>query len=258
VPAPGKYSEADKKILAALEKAPGKIAKLMYDVKLREALAEAVAVARLGNQYMTAEEPWKNEERRPTVIYVSLNVCAALSVLLEPFLPETAGRIRKTLKLPAKLAWSEASRLLEPGTEIGAFEPLFRKVEPKEIAGHKKKFAGSHEHAKKGGKPMVKYEDFDKLEIKIGVVEAAERIAGKTKLLKLLVDTGEKRTLVAGIGEQYAPEDLLGKHLVVLTNLEPKKIGGIESQGMLLAAEDGGKIAVLSPDREVKQGSQVK
>lgn len=244
IPKPDEYTEKDKEVLAEISETHEKVTKLLYDVKLKEALKRCINLVRVGNQYLTAEEPWKNKEKTKNVIYICLNISHALSILLEPFIPESANKIKKFLNQPEKQKWSDAKKLLESGKEISNFEPLFEKIDIKS-------------EVKIGGKDFVKFEDFEKMDLRVGKILSAERVEGADKLLKLEVDTGEKRTLVAGIAEYYKPEELIGKEIVVLVNLEPRKIKGIESQGMLLAAEEGDKVVLVSTDKEIKAGAKV-
>jgi len=248
IPKPDEYTKKDKEVLDKISETHEKVTKLMYDIKLKEALKECINLARIGNQYITAEEPWKNEDRRKNVIYICLNISHALSILLEPFIPESANKIKIFLNQPEKQKWSDAKKVLE-SKEINDFEPLFEKIDIKSKV--------KIEEEVKKVKPMVSFDDFEKLDLRIGKILSVDKVEGADKLLKLEVDTGEKRTLVAGIAEYYKPEELIGKQIVVLVNLEPRKIKGIESQGMLLAAEEGKDVVLVSTDKEIKAGAKV-
>ncbi|MFH0987230.1 MAG: methionine--tRNA ligase [Candidatus Micrarchaeota archaeon] len=286
----------DRTALAKIDELVDRCGEELAEIELKKSLSTAVEIARLGNQYLTKEEPWKNQNRKPAVIYVCLNVVKALSVALEPFIPESASKIRVFLGTDIT-NWDDAKQRLINGASINDFSPLFKKIEAKEINELKKKFGskeelgaaaskkGAQKHdkkgsvqmkkqttavqisqpalgaAKNGGKPMIKYDDFEKLELKIGTIKSAEKVEGADKLVKLAVDTGEPelRTLVAGIAKHYGTEELINKKIVVLVNLEPRKLKGIESQGMLLAAEGGdGNVALLTVDKdEVGSGANV-
>lgn len=250
VPAPGKYTEADKRVLKLIEESPKKTGKLLEEIKLRDALTEIMSLARSGNQYLNAEEPWKNKNRAPTVLYAATNLLASISVLLLPYLPETSKKLQGFLKVKEG-KWQNAGKLLvKGGHKIEKPAPLFSKIDEKELAALKKKGAA-------GEKPKtVSYGEFTNLGIRIGRVISAEKIPGSGKLLKLVVDTGETRTIVAGLAEQYKTGELIGKKVAVVTNLEPRVIMGVESQGMILAAGEK-TVSILRPERDVKEGSKV-
>lgn len=246
-------TETDLKILKTIEETSDNVEKLMYNIELKKALQETIALVRKGNQFITAEEPWKNEERRQNVIYVCLSIAKAVSILLEPFIPESADRIKKFLNLK-DLKWEDAKQLQE-SFQLGGFEPLFKKIEDDELEKVIEKFS-----VKKEVNPMIKYEDFAKLDLKVAEIKTAEKVAGADKLLKISIDLGnEQRTLAAGLAEYYSPEELIGRKIIVLTNLEPRKIKGIESNGMLLAAEtEEGTVGLLMVDKDLKPGAIVR
>jgi methionyl-tRNA synthetase len=254
IPKPAKYSKADEKALKSIDRTYEKVTKHLENIELKAALNEVVNLARIGNQYMQKEEPWKNKDRRATVLYVCLNISHALSILLEPFLPSSASRIKKFLNTKGK--WKDTKSRLKIGTKLGKFEPLFKKIESKEIERYKKKYGGKSGHAKPV-KKMVSFKDFGKIDLRVGKVLKAEKIKGADRLLKLEVDTGEKRTIVSGVAKWYSPKDLVGKEVVVVVNLEAKKLKGIESQGMLLAAKEGEKLSIVTLDKKLAPGTEV-
>jgi len=254
VPKPGKYTKDDERVLKAIDETYDKVTKHLENIELKTALNEVVNLARTGNQYVQKEEPWKNEARRPTIIYVSLNISHALSILLEPFIPSSAAKIRTFLNENKKVEWKQAKERIK-ATKIGKFVPLFKKIDAKEIQKYKTEYGGKPGH--KPVKKMVSYDEFSKMDLRVGKILHAEKIAGADKLLKLEVDTGEKRTIVSGIAEWYAPKDLIGKEVIVIVNLEPRKLKGIESQGMLLAAQEGGKLSLITLDKKLPPGSEV-
>ncbi|NYZ80197.1 methionine--tRNA ligase [Candidatus Micrarchaeota archaeon] len=252
---------ADKKVLKKIENITDESAKLLYDVQLKKALIEIVSLAREGNQFITAEEPWKNEKRRQNVVYVSLCISKALATLLEPFVPETSEKLKKYLNVKTSV-WDDAKSFEKSFNIANDFKPLFKKIDDEEVKAMTERFSASKgaPNEKKGGKPMIKYDDFDKVELKIAVVKAAERVEKSDKLIKLVVDEGDgnERTVVAGLAEHYKPEEMVGKKIVLLANLEPRKMKGIESNGMLLAAEKDGVVSLLTVDKDVGAGAEIR
>jgi methionyl-tRNA synthetase len=264
VPEPGKLKPEDKRLLKKIPATAKHVSRLMYDIKLKEALIDIMALAREGNAYLTENEPWKNKDRQAPTIYVCMNIVRGLSIMLDPFIPESSLKMRRFLGMEGGFSWKDVGQELTPGQKIGAFEPLFKKLEAAEIREHKQRFSGTGVAEKgavskaAGGKPMVSYDEFAKLEIKVGVVKKAEKVAGTDRLIKLEVDTGEPRTLVAGVGDTYSPDQMVGKKIIVLTNLQPRAIKGIESQGMLLAVSEGEKaVSLLTVDRDAKPGLRI-
>ena len=263
VPNPASLKEVDKQVLEALKFAPKKIGKSIERYRFREALNEMMQVARLGNKYLADEEPWKkiktDEERTKTIMYVALQIATALSVLTEPFLPFTAKKLRKILQLNKSLSWQDVQKkefLLPVNHQIGKAELLFSKIEDAEIEKQIAKLEATkkeNEAEKKEIEPQketISFEDFTKLDMRIGTIIAAEKVPKTKKLLKLLVDVGiDKRTIVSGIAESFTPEDIIGQKVTVLINLEPRKIRGIESQGMLLMSDTkDGKLTFIEPE----------
>jgi len=251
---PEQFSEKDRQIVNKVKESCAKINKLYESIKLKEALQEIIALARLGNQYLNAEEPWKNKDRAQSVMFISLNIVKTIAILIEPFLPETSAKIKKALNIE-DIAWHKAAELLEFG-KVEAIEPLFRKVDDKEVIEYRQRFRSKVEGVRI--LDTVSYDDFKKMKLKVAEIVSVEDVAGADKLYKLSIDIGgEKRTLVAGLKGDYDKEELLGKKIIVLTNLEAKKIRGIESQGMLLAAEKGDKVSLLTVDRNIDNGADV-
>jgi len=263
VPNPASLKEVDKQVLEALKFAPKKIGKSIERYRFREALNEMMQVARLGNKYLADEEPWKkiktDEERTKTIMYVALQIATALTVLTEPFLPFTAKKLRKILQLNKILSWQDVQEKefsLPVNHQIGKAELLFSKIEDTEIEKQIAKLEATkkeNEAEKKEIDPQketISFEDFTKLDMRIGTIIAAEKVPKTKKLLKLLVDVGiDKRTIVSGIAESFKPEDIIGQKVTVLINLEPRKIRGIESQGMLLMSDTkDGKLTFIEPE----------
>jgi methionyl-tRNA synthetase len=240
-------NEGDKKILRLVKKTGVKIEdEIEGKTSLRNALKQVLALSAETNAYFQKREPWKNAELRANTLYASYQVVKALSVYLEPFIPSITEKLEKTI---GKQNWNSIARL-ENVIKIGKPRILVEKIDINKVKKN-------YEKIKRGNPKMVSYEDFAKLKIKVGTIKKVEDVQGADKLYKITVDTGEERTLVAGIKQEYSKKELAGKQIVVLTNLEPKKLRGIESKGMLLAAEVGGKAILLQPDKKVKEGSNV-
>ncbi len=273
--------EQDTVLWAELSGIPAKVAADIDKFRFRDALATAMNAARLGNKYLTDTEPWKLEKTDPdrvrTVLYNGLRISAALSVVLEPFLPFTAQKLRTMLGL-GELKWAEALRedLVVPGAPIGKPEHLFKPIADEEIAAEVQRLQAHEpmtispekleqpakaEIQPKAEKAAIAFEDFTKLDLRVGTITAAEKVPKADKLLKLAIDIGEaeSRTIVSGIAQHFAPEELPGKQVLVLCNLEPRKMRGVESQGMVLMAEDAeGKLVFVQPGREVPAGAEVR
>jgi len=277
VPAPSSGNDQDILLWSELNALPGKISDEIDRFRFRDALASAMQVARSGNKYLTDTEPWKLEKTDPvrvrTVLFNSLRITAALSVVLEPFLPFTAKKLRTMLGL-GELKWDDALRadLIEPGAQLGKPEHLFKPIDDAAIAAEVDRL-----HANKPveqtpstappiapaaiAPPNISFEDFSKLDLRIGTITAAEKVAKADKLLKLTIDIGEarSRTVVSGIALHYTPEELPGQQVLLLCNLEPRKLKGIESQGMVLMAEDAeGKLLFVRPGEAMPNGSEVR
>jgi methionyl-tRNA synthetase len=228
-------------------------------------------LARLGNKYLADEEPWKviktDVERVKTVLNISLQITANLTICLQPFLPFSMNKLRGFLNL-GKLDWEKLgnTNLLSAGHQLNTPELLFEKIEDDVIEAQVQKLLNTKKanelaQAKAApAKPHIEYDDFGKMDIRVGTILEAEKVAKTKKLLKLLIDTGiDKRTVVSGIAEYYEPEALIGKQVSILVNLAPKNLKGIESQGMILCAENAvGSLSIVSPDQKVKNGAEVK
>lgn len=247
------------------------------EVKLRDAQAEFINVARAGNKYLADTEPWKlvktDEESVKAILFDALQICAKLAIAATPFLPHTAARLKAMLNAE-NLHWSSLFNeiLIASGHQLGKPEILYKQVEDAEIQvqldrlqrikTENEQVAVSAQSTPdlKQVKPDIVYEDFDKIDLRVGRVLEAERVPKADKLLKLIVDLGfEKRTILSGIAEYYTPEELIGKSVTVVANLAPRKIRGIESQGMLLmAGNDFGKLYSVGPEQEIEPGSAVK
>jgi methionyl-tRNA synthetase len=272
VPAPNDFSEIDEDVLAAIKEFPLTIGKSIERYRFREASQELMSLARLGNKYLADEEPWKviklDEERVQTIMYVALQISAALAVVSEPFLPFSATKLKNILNIDASLSWEDVTEntvLLAATHKINKAELLFSKIEDKEIEAQVEKLAATkiaNEQENKVTTPQketIEFEDFTKLDIRVGTILEAEKVAKTKKLLKLKVDVGiDIRTIVSGIAESFSPEEIIGLQVSVLVNLAPRKIRGVESQGMILMADTpDGKLAFVAPSKEVKNGQAV-
>ncbi|WP_269233924.1 methionine--tRNA ligase [Flavobacterium flavigenum] len=298
VPTPNELSEVDENTLAELKAYPAVISSSVERYRFREALGELMNVARLGNKYLADEEPWKvmkdNPERVKTQMYVALQIAAALSVLAEPFLPFTAAKLSGILKLgdlkehfegfskflkenhpgatdvilDKVLNWNDISKhsdLLPAGHKIGEAELLFAKIEDEEIQKQIDKLEATktanlaESKQPEPQKDLIQFEDFAKMDIRIGTILEAEKMPKANKLLVLKVDTGiDVRTIVSGIAESFSPEEIIGKRVSVLANLAPRALRGVESQGMILMTTNAeGKLVFVNPDADAPNGSTV-
>ena len=273
VPLPGELSDRDKLTLEEMAKFPGRIANSLHHYRFREALSEMMNLARLGNKYLTDNEPWKIYSTDPvrvgTILNISLQICAQLTILAEPFLPFSADRIRKMLNLPAFL-WKDALRLdwLPSGHILNQAELLFDKIDDETIAHQVQKLmdtkqANEAREAKsplKPGKEIISYEDFTSMDLRSGTILEAEKVPKTDKLLKLKIDTGlDQRVVVSGIAGFFKPEEIIGKRVCILVNLAPRKLKGIDSQGMILMAENpDGSLFFVTPDEAVINGADIK
>ncbi len=278
VPVAAEYNKTDLLLLEEITKFPAKIAASIEQYRFREALGELMNLARLGNKYLADNEPWtliKTDEKRvQTIMNLSLQISANLAVLMEPFLPFTSKKLSAMLNLNTGLKWNDATRtdLLLAGHQINTAALLFDKVEDETITAQVQRLEDSkkmNEEDKsteisqnsKEIKTEVTFEDFSKMDIRIGTILEAEKVPKADKLLKLLIDTGiDKRTVVSGIAGYYKPEDIIGQQVSILVNLAPRKIKGIESQGMILMAENNkGELSFVSPTKDsMNNGGVVK
>ena len=263
-------NELDIQTIEQIKQYPEKIGRSIEQYRFREALNELMNLARLGNKYLTENEPWKtiktDAERTATVLNISLQICANLAILSEPFLPFTAEKLRGILNQD-KAFWYEAgnSELLEEGKQINPAQLLFEQIDDKQIEAQLEKLQQTkkaNELASATVEPQkanIEYDDFAKMDIRVGTILAAEKVAKTKKLLKLTIDTGiDQRTIVSGIAEYYSPEEIIGKQVSVLVNLAPKALKGIESQGMILMAENlDGSLSFISPEKPIRNGGTI-
>ena len=272
VPACGELNDYDRETLAELAKVKGALEQNIENYRFREALKEAMNVARIGNKYLADTEPWKvvksDPERVKTILNIALQITANLSIAIEPFMPFSAAKILRML-LVEPFGWERLGRtdLIAAGHEIGEPSLLFEKIEDDVIQKQMDKLAAikaankAAESAQNidAQKDSISFDDFQKMDIRVSTILAAEKVAKTKKLLKLTVDTGiDKREIVSGIAEHFAPEELVGRQVLVLVNLEPRTLKGIESRGMILMGEDAsGKLVLLQPGEKTNNGAIV-
>ena len=279
IPAAGEFNDIDTETLRQITELTEKIEQSLERYRFREAQQELMNMARLGNKYLADEEPWKliktDPERVKTVMYVALQIATALAVASEPFLPFTSEKLKRMLQLGA-ITWenlkTNATELLKAGHRIGTAELLFEKIEDVAIEkqlqrlentklANKQEAQANTEVTVAPQKELISYDDFAKMDIRIGTILEAEKMPKADKLLILKVDTGiDQRTIVSGIAQSFAPKEIIGKKVTVLVNLAPRKLRGVESQGMILMVENSeGKYTFINPDAEgIANGTEVK
>lgn len=280
VPVANEYTKEDLIVLAEIIKFPDRIGNAILNYRFREAQMEMMNLARIGNKYLSDNEPWKNPdlERVKTILNISLQICANLSILCQPFLPFTSVKLRNMLNLDA-MNWNDASNtnLLPANHQLREPEMLFAKVDPELLKFQYQKLEKikklQEEQEQKAAdanetslplepqKAVTSFDEFSKMDIRIGTIIAAERMPKSDKLLKLIIDTGiDQRTVLSGIAKFYAPENIIGQQVSILINLAPRKMMGIESNGMILMAEnDKGELSfVLANKSTINNGSTIK
>jgi methionyl-tRNA synthetase len=292
--------EKDKALIAEIEMARPRIENLLEEYKFRDALFEVIDLARKGNKYMQEKEPWikakqvnaegvivpEIQEQIDNCLHVCLQLCANMAIFINPFLPNTAKKMCFMMKVVDKmLEWENGgkTKLLSVGYSLRAPELLFRKIEDAEVLYQIEKLKKGLAQSKmeqeqnkqqinqptttvatttntSAAKPEIQFDDFAKLELRIGTITIAEKVEKADKLLKLQVDLGhETRTIVSGIAQHFKPEELINKQVIVVVNLAPRKMRGIESQGMILSAEQpDGKLILVNPDTLTENGSEVR
>jgi methionyl-tRNA synthetase len=271
VPECGELNDYDKETLAEFQDVKARLEQLLEGFKFREAQKEAMNLARIGNKYIADCEPWKvvktDPERVKTIINLSLQITANLAIAFEPFLPFSSKRLREMIALDT-FSWEDLGRtdIMVAGRELPKPELLFTKIEDEVVAAQKKKLedvvkqneAAAYKAAPV--KPTVSFEDFEKLDIRVGLVKSCEKIKKSKKLLKFTLDdgSGKDRTILSGLAQWYEPEQLVGKRVLFIANFAPRQMMGEESQGMILSAVNyNGDLSVTTTIDDVKGGSQV-
>ena len=280
VPSPNDFTEVDKEIFIQIKELTEKIEQSLERYRFREAQQELMNIARLGNKYLADEEPWKliktDEQRVETIMYIALQIATALAIVSETFLPFTSQKLKKMLRfddmdiLPTWENVFVSDSLIKSGHQIGTSQLLFEKIEDEVIQKQIDKLENSKKENMQAisnskeitpQKELISYEDFAKMDIRIGTLLEAEKMPKADKLLILKVDTGiDQRTIVSGIAQSFDPKEIIGKKVTVLVNLAPRKLRGVESQGMILMVENSqGKYVFLNPDNEgIANGIEVK
>ncbi len=269
-PQPNEFEQVDKDLYHEMQQIPEKIGKNLDEFRFRDALTEMMNLARLGNKYLADEEPWKvikdNPERVKTQMFCALQVAGALAYLCEPFLPFTSQKMKSGLNLGDK-NWYEVLNTppIPTGHQINEMPLLFSKIEDDVIEAQIKKLENTKINNQKTNpnanpmKEQISFDDFTKIDLRTATILEAEKVEKADKLLKLKVDTGvDVRTVVSGIAESFSPEEIIGKQVMILLNLAPRKIRGIESQGMLLlTTKPDGKLSFVTPDEKVENGIEI-
>ena len=271
VPALGELNDYDKQTLDEFSNVKKDLENYLNHYRFRDALKEAMNLARIGNKYLADTEPWKvaktDMNRTATILNISLQITANLAIAFEPFLPFTSEKIKKMIN-KEDLKWSELGNidLLNANHTINKPELLFDKIEDEEIEKQIQKLQDTKkanelkEYKAAPIRPNIAFDDFTKLDIRVGKVLECTKVPKADKLLQFKIDDGlEGRTILSGIAQHYKPEELVGKNVCFIANLAPRKIKGIESQGMILSAENAdSSLAIIQPEKEVKSGSEVK
>ena len=271
VPAAGTLTDYDRETLAEVAKVKEAVESLLDNYRFRDAQKEAMNLARIGNKYLADTEPWKlaktDMERVATILNIALQISANLAIVFEPFLPFSATKLRQILNM-SECNWEHLGNtdILAVGTQLAPAELLFEKIEDAAIEAQLQKLEDTKkanqlaEHKANPIRANIEFDDFTKLDIRVGKVLECTKVPKADKLLQFRIDDGlGGRTIVSGIAKHYAPEDLVGKNVCFIANLAPRKLRGIESEGMILSAEDAdGRLVVITPADEVKPGSEVK
>lgn len=271
VPTAGTLTDYDRETLAEVAKVKEAVESLLDNYRFRDAQKEAMNLARIGNKYLADTEPWKlaktDMERVATILNIALQISANLAIVFEPFLPFSATKLRQILNM-SECNWEHLGNtdILAVGTQLAPAELLFEKIEDAAIEAQLQKLEDTKkanqlaEHKANPIRANIEFDDFTKLDIRVGKVLECTKVPKADKLLQFRIDDGlGGRTIVSGIAKHYAPEDLVGKNVCFIANLAPRKLRGIESEGMILSAEDAdGRLVVITPADEVKPGSEVK
>lgn len=261
VPSALGIDEPAEEVLTTLSKATQEIGQLIESFQIKDATRLLMTLPALGNRYFDHEMPWRtfreNRVRCDRTINVCTRLVSALEILTFPFMPETSRKIGRMLGL-GKRSWNDAANPAVPKELTGPVEILFEKLDDAIVVQERARLGAKSVNEAKEEKKMITIDDFKKVELRVARIISAERVVGTSKLIKMMIDLGnEQRQIVAGIGEAYQPEGLIGRNVVVVANLQPARIRGVESNGMLLAAVDGSKVALITIDQEVTPGALV-
>lgn len=272
VPSRGELMPIDKEVIGTVSEAPARIQSALDQFKFREALAQMMELARIGNKYLADTEPWKlikeDQERVETILNIALQISANLAIVCEPFLPFTADKLVSILNTE-KRSWSEAGGIdfLANGHELNKATLLFEKIEDKDVEAQVNKLLETKKMNEQENttpdlpalKDEIVFDDFLKMDLRVGEIKTAEKVEKSNKLLKFTVDMGmETRTILSGVAKHFTPSEMIGKKVTVMANLAPRKIMGVESQGMLLFAENSdGKLVPVSPGENAENGASI-
>jgi len=257
IPKPEKLDDLDRKMLDAISEYFKRIDENLSGFHIQAATRKIIELAREGNKYLNEKKPWKtiksNQQSAATALYIAAQVVKALAIILKPFIPLTAEKIRRYLNLPADLKWEDAVNPIEAGHKINEVEPIFKKINVPE-----EKLQEVLEKVR-SSMQKISFEEFSKIDLRVGKIISAERIPQSKNLLKLTIDIGaaNPKTAVAGIAKYYTPEDLVGQQIAVVVNLEPRKIFGVKSEVMILAAQHGDNVVFLQPEKPIEPGSKI-
>jgi len=257
VPDPGRLAEEDRRVLRMMRSRVERIAKNLESFRLQSALRGVISLSRMGNKYLNEKQPWKtiktDQQSAASALYVAAQIVKALSVIMKPFVPSTSKELRDLLNIPQDFKWADATTLIPRNHKIKESKPLFHKVEAseEEMQDRLERIRSAPE--------TVSFDEFSKMDFRVGNVVKAEPVSGSKKLVKLTIDIGNNqlRQAVAGIAEYYPPKELEGKQIAVITNLVPRKIFGIQSDVMILAAQDKNSLALIQPNKPIETGSKI-
>ncbi len=260
VPERSKTDKIDEQFLDLIEEIARSTEENMLNFKIRKSIRDIASFGKECNIYLNEKAPWhlikENKVKAGQVFNICTQAVHAFAILLNPFIPDTSFQILSYLNLDSNIKWQDINKnAIKAGQKIKKPMPLFQKLDVKEL---QEKLETIKENKEKSEHELISYEDFKKLDIRVALIEEIEKVPKADKLFKLTIDLGtEKRTLVAGLAEHYKVEELKGKKIVILANLEPRKLRGIESQGMLLAAVDGDSVSILTPDKNISPGAKI-
>jgi methionyl-tRNA synthetase len=277
-----RLGKREETLLSDIDSIINEVAEEIMKNNLKNGLKLLMGIPRLGNQYFQESEPWKHKDTQKRTLFICTNIVAKLGIVLAPYLPQTSKRLLSQLGIEEPLGWDDAKKILVKNRKIETPKILFEPLEEKFVSHIRERLSGKSEknngipESKKSEisltpetvrqkeeisletKPEISYEEFEKLDLRVGEIKKVEDHPSADKLIVMEVDIGEKRTLVAGLKEYYKKEELVGKKIVILTNLAPRKLRGIESRGMLLAADAGKVVSLLTVDKDVPVGSKVR
>lgn len=263
IPEPGSFNDYDQRVQKEIVETPGRVGEHIENFDFREGLKEIIKLAKLGNKYFNDQEPWKTVkeegDRAATTLYLCNQIAKVISIIISPYLPSKSGKMRELIGLNGdngdNFKWDDAAEFLAPGTPISKAKPLFAKIDDDVIAKEKDALYKNLEETEVMD-DLISIDDFIKMDLRVGKVMGAEKVKGSDKLLKLMVDVKDKQLqVVAGLATKYSPEDIINQKVIVLVNLQPAKLFGIKSEGMVLAAGDSLSL-LTAPDATIGERIQ--